>query len=185
MASTEWFKRFVSGEKMRGRGRERYYKGHKIRWFTLFVHKICYENCYFSFPFTALCILASLLHLQYESFSTKPAPGIKAPFLTLRADFTCDEEMELAMLCCGKCVPSTLPCCPAKSLHIRDSARLMMSRIRWINPSLSEGRMNSLCTWKKKKRRWKKKKSVSDRGYWAVWRKNKCFWYLVMKILSG
>lgn len=112
------------------------------------------------------CPLKKLWELFYYTSTCN-----KASFSTLHADRTCDEEMVLAMLCCGKCMPSCLPCCPAKSLPIRDSARLMMSRIRWIKPSLSEGRMNSLCTWKKENKK-EKEERESDRGHWTAWRKN-------------
>ena len=33
------------------------------------------------------------------------------------------------------------------SLDIRALARLMMSLMRWMKPSFSDGRMYSLCTW--------------------------------------
>lgn len=124
---------------------------------------------------------------SYESLFATPAPQ----FSTLHADFTCDEELELAVLCCGKCMASCLPCCPAKSLPIRDSARLMMSRIRWIKPSLSDGRMNSLCTLGEKKETRKKKERERDRGHWTAWRKNNIMEWksrdkqLGWKILTG
>lgn len=59
---------------------------------------------------------------------------------------TCEDDRELAPLWkagWGSRCPAQWTGCP---LDIRDSARLMMSPMRWMKPSFSDGRMNSLCT---------------------------------------
>lgn len=59
---------------------------------------------------------------------------------------TCEDDRELAPVWkpgWGSRCPVEWTDCP---LDIRDSARLMMSPMRWMKPSFSDGRMNSLCT---------------------------------------
>lgn len=64
---------------------------------------------------------------------------------------TCEEDNELTPLWKGgrggPCPLEWTDC----SFAIRASARLMMSPMRWMKPSFSDGKMNSLCTLKTKK----------------------------------
>lgn len=66
---------------------------------------------------------------------------------------TCEEDNELVPFWRpgwgSRCPPEWTDC----PLDIRDSARLMMSPMRWMKPSFSDGRMNSLCTLKTKRQR--------------------------------